>query len=419
MYLQSITCGLPCCVPDKEQTTCSRNLRITSIVLGIIVVLIGVGMLSSVSPLGAPIGWTCASLGILAIAMGSCLRCFKIKDISNIPMQETTSETAETSIHRKINFGETFTSGEIRYIDVSLNEMGRSWSLVESESNEICTIAAFPSSIRPAITTWVSKEGKMRMSQTLFYKRSPSNFKFYKDTLLVSFEDRGVYVTTVGYGSFPKVEDNPNYLQNHFKYRARQIDINENFLVISTNEGIFVASKEEQVKYKLNHADQLVLNGDYLIGFSKEDRTLKIWDLINKRRCLEINNADIGEIKKLGNGFVYTIKSEEDYSKDYYTWYPNDDFSSFIKTIDSLIFASSDRYIAIVTLANQIEIYDDNFNSIRTIQLEDDAHISNIQFLGTHIVCCQSRTGQTSGNGVILEEETSCILAFDPVFSKE
>lgn len=406
MNIKSIRCGLPCCVPDEEQTTCSRNLRITSVVLGIIVLLIGVGMLSSVSPLGAPIGWTCASLGILAIAMGSCLRCFKIKDISNIPMQETTLETAETSIKRKINFGETFTSGKTSFIRV-LDEIGRNWSLIESEADETCTIAALSTGIgNPAIKTWrASKKSKMSVRKIIAFKEHPHSFKFYKDTLLVSFENGGVYVTTVGYGNFPTVEDNSNYLQNHFEYRAQLLDINENFLAISTDECIFVVSKEEQVKYKLNETHQLILNGDYLIGFSNKEQTLKIWDLKNKKRYLEINES-IGAIKKFGNGFIYTINSNDDDSTNYYTWYPNDDAALFRKSINSPIFATFDRYIAIVTHANQIEIYDDNFNSIRIIQLNDNVHISGIQFLSTHIAC-------------ILEGEPSYILAFDPVFSKE
>ena len=87
MCIQSIRCGLPLCSQSQdEQTECSRNFRITCVVLGVMLLFAGITVLSGAfgnlgiipfGNLGIIPGWACVAAGIVLLGVGLCMRCIK------------------------------------------------------------------------------------------------------------------------------------------------------------------------------------------------------------------------------------------------------------------------------------------------------------------------------------------------------
>lgn len=95
-----ISCGLPCW-DNEEQTGCSKVLRITAVVLGIIALLIGVLILSGVptlDSLGTTAGGLLAGGGGLLFLSGLCLRSVLKKLSENLPETQVVNSHIKTLI---------------------------------------------------------------------------------------------------------------------------------------------------------------------------------------------------------------------------------------------------------------------------------------------------------------------------------
>jgi tetratricopeptide (TPR) repeat protein len=97
MGISSIQCTWPFCGKPKEQTNFSRNFRITAVALGVILLIAAALILSGALSCHPAIGYVCGLIGLIALAVGGCVRC--VKENQNV----TGGEQSNQQTHAAVN----------------------------------------------------------------------------------------------------------------------------------------------------------------------------------------------------------------------------------------------------------------------------------------------------------------------------
>jgi|GEM_PF-5190452 len=105
MSVPSIECSLPFCGIAKEQTNFSCNFRITTVILGVIFLIAGLTLISGAfGSFEFVSGVVCTAIGLVAIAIGSCMRCVTQNEENDIVQNYTSNLSSLPYTPPKSNF---------------------------------------------------------------------------------------------------------------------------------------------------------------------------------------------------------------------------------------------------------------------------------------------------------------------------